>query len=59
MKMEEGEVILRDFEGLNIDIPTNREIVRDHYKQNLKERMVKQEKYDDDKLLADLQQPNR
>jgi len=49
---------LNEFESLNLDIPSNKEIVRNHFKQIIKEKMLKTEALDEEeeaeKLLKDL-----
>ncbi len=56
----ESEIqILKDVEKLNIDIPSNKEIVRQFYKEIIKTKMLKQEQLDEneeaEKLVNDLQ----
>jgi hypothetical protein len=50
---------LNEFEALNVDIPSNKEVVRNHYKQIIKEKMLKADPLNEDeeaeKLLKDLQ----
>ena len=45
-------------EKLNIEIPTNKEIVREYYKEIIRKKMVKAEPLDEneeaEKLMADL-----
>jgi hypothetical protein len=55
--------ILKEVERLNIEIPTNKEIVREHYKSIIRNKMIKSEQLDEDeeaeKLMADLQNENK
>lgn len=62
MTMDEGNEdkiqILKDVETLNIDIPANKDIVRDYYKEQIRQKMLKTEILDEDEaaenLMADL-----
>ena len=60
MNFDEGSdiQILKDYEKLNIDIPTNRKIVREHYKEIIRAKMKKEEPLDEDeeaeKLMNEL-----
>jgi hypothetical protein len=49
---------LNEFESLNLDIPSNKEVVRNYYKQIIKDKMLKTEALDEEeeaeKLLKDL-----
>ena len=49
---------LNEFESLNLDIPSNKEVVRNYFKQIIKDKMLKTEALDEEeeaeKLLKDL-----